>query len=37
MKKIVDINKCNLQEEKLEKVRYFKIEELQDIDSEGFE
>ena len=35
--KLVDINKCKLQEEKLEEVRYFKIEELQDIDSEVFE
>lgn len=33
----VDIDKCKLQEEELEEVKYFKIEELQDLDNEGFE
>ncbi len=33
----VDIEKCKLQEEELEQVKYFKIEELQDLDNEGFE
>ncbi len=35
--KNVDVNECKLQEEELEEVRYFKIEELQDLDNEGFE
>ena len=33
----VDIEKCKLQEEELEEVKYFKIEELQNLDNEGFE
>ena len=33
----VDIDKCRLQEEGLEEVKYFKIEELQELDNEGFE
>ncbi len=33
----VDIDKCRLQEEELEEVKYFKIEELQELDNEGFE
>lgn len=33
----VDIDKCKLQEEELEEVKCFKIEELQDFDNEGFE
>ena len=33
----VDIDKCKLQEEELEEAKYFKIEELQDSDNEGFE
>ncbi len=37
VRKDVDINKCKLQEEELEEVRYFKIEELQNLDNEGFE
>ncbi len=37
VRKDVDINKCKLQEEELEEVKYFKIEELQDLDNEGFE
>lgn len=31
------ISECKLQEEELEEVKYFKIEELQDLDNEGFE
>ena len=30
-------NECKLQEEELEEVKYFKIEELQYLDNEGFE
>ncbi len=37
VRKNIDVNECKLQEEELEEVRYFKIEELQDLDSEGFE
>lgn len=37
IRKNVDINECRLQEEELEEVKYFKIEELQDLDNEGFE
>ena len=35
--KNIDINECILQKEELEEVKYFKIEELQNLDSEGFE
>ena len=35
--KNVNINECKLQEEELEEVKYFKIEELQYLDNEGFE
>ena len=35
--KDIDVNECKLQEEELEEVKYFKIEELQDLDNEGFE
>jgi len=37
VRKNVDVSECKLQEEELEKVKYFKIEELQDLDNEGFE
>lgn len=37
IRKNVDINECILQKEEVEEVRYFKIEELQDLDNEGFE
>ena len=37
IRKDVDVNECKLQEEELEEVKYFKIEELQDLDNEGFE
>jgi len=37
VKQDVDIEKCKLQEEELEEVKYFKIEELQGLDNEGFE
>lgn len=33
----VDSKECKLQEEELEEVRYFRIEELQKLDNEGFE
>ena len=37
VRKDIDINECKLQEEELEEVKYFKIEELQNLDNEGFE
>ena len=37
VRKNIDINECKLQKEELEEVKYFKIEELQYLDNEGFE
>lgn len=37
VRKNIDVNECKLQEEELEEVKYFKIEQLQDLDNEGFE
>ena len=37
VKKDIDIDECKLQEEELEEVKYFNIEELQNLDNEGFE
>lgn len=37
VRKNVDVNKCKIQENELEEVRYFKIEELENLDNEGFE
>lgn len=37
VRKNVDVNECKLQEEELEEVKYFKIEELKNLDNEGFE
>lgn len=37
IRKNVNINEYKLQEDELEEVKYFKIEELQDLDNEGFE
>ena len=37
VRKDIDIYECKLQEEELEEVKYFKIEELEDLDNEGFE
>lgn len=37
VRKNVDLKECKLQEEELEEVKYFKIEELEDLDNEGFE
>lgn len=37
VRKNVDINDCKLQQEEVEEVKYFKIEELQNLDHEGFE
>ena len=37
VRKNVDINECKLQKEELEEVRYFKIEELENLDNDGFE
>ena len=33
----VDVNKCKIQKEELDEVKYFKIEELETLDNEGFE
>lgn len=33
----IDINKCKLQKEEVEQIQYFKIEELENLDNEGFE
>lgn len=37
IRKNVDINECKLQEEEVEELKFFNIEELQDLDNEGFE
>lgn len=37
VRKNVNTNECKLQEKELEEVKYFKIEELQYMDNEGFE
>ena len=37
VRKNVDINECILQKEEVEEVKYFKVEQLQNIDNEGFE
>ena len=37
VRKNVDIDECKIQEEELEEVRYFKIEELEKLDNDGFE
>lgn len=37
VRKNVDVKECKIQEEELEEVKYFKIEELKDLDNEGFE
>ncbi|MCI8353371.1 MAG: NUDIX domain-containing protein [Clostridia bacterium] len=37
VRKNIDIGKCKLQEEEVDEVKYFKIEELQNLDTEGFE
>lgn len=37
VRKNVNIDECRIQEEELEEVRYFKIEELEELDNEGFE
>ena len=37
VRKNVDINKCKIQEKELEEVKYFNIEELKDLDNDGFE
>ena len=37
VRKNVEVNECELQEEELVEVRYFKLEELEDLDNEGFE
>ena len=37
VKKDIDIYKCILQKEEVEELRYFKMEELEKLDNEGFE
>lgn len=37
IKQDIDINKCVLQKEEVDEVKYFKIEELETIDNEGIE
>lgn len=37
VRKNIDINKCKIQEDELDELRYFKIEELENLDNEGFE
>lgn len=37
VRKNVKVNECKLQEEELEEVNYFKIEDLKNLDNEGFE
>lgn len=37
LEKNVDIDECRIQEEELEEVKYFKIEELKELENEGFE
>ncbi len=37
VRKNIDINECKLQEEEVDEIKYFKIEELQNLDTEGFE
>ena len=32
-----NVDECQIQQEELEEVRYFKIEELKELDNEGFE
>ncbi len=37
VRKNVEVNECKLQKEEVEEVKYFKIEELQELDNEGIE
>ncbi len=37
IKKDVDTEKCNLQKEEVEEIKYFTIEEIQNLDTEGLE
>lgn len=37
IRKNIEVRECKLQQEELEEIRYFKIEELQNLDNEGFE
>jgi len=37
VRKNISIKECKLQQEELEEVKYFKIEELQKLDNEGLE
>lgn len=37
VRKNVDINECKLQKEEVEEVKYFKIEELQELENEGLD
>lgn len=37
IRKNINVNQCKLQKEEVEEVKYFKIEDLQNLDNEGFE
>lgn len=37
VRKNVDVSECKLQKEEVEEIKYFKIEEVKDLDNEGFE
>lgn len=37
VRKDIDIDKCVLRKEEVEELRYFKVEELESLDNEGFE
>lgn len=37
VRKDININECKLQKEEVEEVKYFKLDELQELDTEGFE
>lgn len=37
VRKNIDVGKCKLQEEEVDEINYFKIEQLQNLDTEGFE
>ncbi len=37
VRKNVDINECKLQKEEVEEVKYFKIEELQELENKGLD
>ena len=36
-KRNIDINECKLKKDEVDEVKYFKLEELETLDNEGFE